>query len=64
MKDQDRFHVDDQVFIPGHKYPREPLLARIVQIDFKRRRIMIEFVGGPDDGLEEWWPMDSFGSGE
>lgn len=34
--------------------------AYIREVDIEGQRLLLEFDGGPNDGMEEWWPMTGF----
>lgn len=34
----------------------------IREVDFNGRRVNLEYLGGANDGEQEWWPMSNFSS--
>lgn len=46
------FRVGDGVWV-GEEF------MVIKEVDFEGQRIFLEFVGGPNDGINEWWPMSN-----
>jgi hypothetical protein len=35
-------------------------MGKVVEVDVPKRRALIEYTTGAEDGDREWWPMDSF----
>jgi hypothetical protein len=52
--------IGDEVKIWADPADGGDMMGKVVEVDVPKRRALIEYTSGSEDGDRQWWAMDAF----